>query len=187
MFLLAAAQDYAATRCLLLNCLVSGFAMGAQTCEKFLKAYLLLKKPELAVRRFRHSLTELSTRVDELSPALELWRFSALTERFQKYYNVRYPDSPEERPKIMNTVELFELDEFIMILNDNLDCPQVVKYRTGLYALVTFSLNPLCRPTPTEKWLKLNNKSLAKRWPQIESEYHEVMAALHPKLTNASP
>ena len=81
----------------------------------------------------------------------------------------------------MNTIELEELDEFIMALNDYLDYPQIVKYRTGLYALVTFSLNPLCRPTPTEKWLKLHNQALAKRWAQIESEYHAAMEALYPK------
>jgi HEPN domain-containing protein len=51
----AAADDYAAARCLLLNGLVAGgLSMGAQAIEKFLKAYILLKSSARRVRGLSH-------------------------------------------------------------------------------------------------------------------------------------
>jgi hypothetical protein len=175
-----AAHDYAAARCLLLNGLMSGgLAMGAQTIEKFLKAYVLLKNPAADVRKLQHSLTDLLTAADQLSPALGLSKYAALTDRFGCYYRSRYPDNPNP-PTAMYSAEIVEFDEFIMFINDNMPCPFEVKYRTGLYALVTFSLHHGRTVTPWEGWIKERNGALAPRWSQIEADFRTVLKNLHP-------
>jgi HEPN domain-containing protein len=177
--LLTAAYDFASARCLLLNGLVSGgLAMGAQAIEKFLKAYILLKNPTKDVRKLLHSLTGLLSAADQLSPALGLLKYSALTDRFGRHYLSRYPDNANASTS-MTSVEIFELDEFIMFINDNMPCPFEAKYRTGLYALITFSLNG-GTVTPWERWIKERNRALAPRWSQIERDFRAVLKNLYP-------
>jgi HEPN domain-containing protein len=174
-----AAHDYAAARCLLLNGLVSGgLAMGAQAIEKFLKAYILLKNPAADVRKLQHSLVDLLSAADQLSPGLALSKYSVLTDRFERHYRSRYPDNPNASIS-MTSAEIFELDEFIMYINDNMPCPFVAKYRTGLYALVTFSLHGRT-VTPWERWIKERNRALAPRWPRIEADFRATLRNLHP-------
>ena len=81
--------------------------------------------------------------------------------------------------KNLGFVDGHELDEFIMFLNDALPMPLEAKYRTGLYALVTFSLNGRAFP-PWETWIKHMNHALAPRWPQIEADFRTVLKNLHP-------
>lgn len=179
-FLSTAAHDYAAARCLLLNGLVSGgLAMGAQTIEKFLKAYVLLINPATDVWRLQHSLADLLTAADQLSPVLGLSNYAALTDRFGSYYRNRYPDNPNPPPAMYST-EIVELDEFIMFINDNMPCPFEAKYRTGLYALVTFSLQHGRTVTSWERWIKERNLALAPRLPQIEADFRTVLKNLYP-------
>jgi len=80
----------------------------------------------------------------------------------------------------MTTADLIELDEMIVFLNENLPCPKSVKYRTGFYAEITFSLGYESKPTPREVWIKLNNEALTPLLPRIEDDYTEVMRALYP-------
>jgi HEPN domain-containing protein len=181
-FLHRAAHDYAAARCLLLNGVVSGgLGMGAQAIEKFVKAYILLKNPAANVEKFRHSLTKLSSGADNLSPALGLSKYSALMDRFERHYRSRYPDNANASTS-MYSDEILPLDEFIMFINDNLPCPFDAKYRTGLYALMTFSLHGGTM-TPWERWIKERNTALAPRWPQIEADFRTVLKNLHPDST----
>jgi hypothetical protein len=79
----------------------------------------------------------------------------------------------------MSSAEIFELDEFIMLLNDNLPLPFEAKQRTGLYSMVTFSLNG-GTVTPWEKWIKERNLALAPRWPQIEADFRAALKKLYP-------
>jgi len=176
-FLNTAARDYAHARCLLLNHLVSGgLAMGAQAIEKFLKAHILLKDPTRAV--WGHDLTDLLKEADQLSPSFGLSRFATFTDRFERHYRTRYPGDPNASTS-MTSEELFELDQFIMFLNDNLPLPFEAKHRSGLYALVTFSLHGRT-VTPWEKWIKHLNHALAPRWPQIEADFRVALKKLHP-------
>jgi HEPN domain-containing protein len=174
-----AAHDYAAARCLLLNGLVSGgLMMGEQAIEKFLKAYILLKNPSKAVRQLQHSLKELLNEADQVSPSLGLSKYSAMMTRYEDYYRNRYPDN-RVKLSVMSSEEIFELDEFIISLNENLPMPFEAKYRTGLYALVTFSLHGRAVP-PWKTWLKHLNHALAPRWPQIEVDFRTMLRNLHP-------
>jgi HEPN domain-containing protein len=175
-----AAVDYASARCLLLNGLVSGgLAMGAQAIEKFLKAHILLKNSAADVRKLKHTLPDLLNEADQLSPGLGLSKYSALMDRFWRHYQHRYPDNANASTS-MTSEEIFELDEFIMFLNDNMACPFEAKYRTGLYGLVTFSLHHGRTVTPWEAWIKERNRALAPRWPQIEADFHSVLKNLYP-------
>lgn len=158
--LVTAAQDYAAARCLLLNHLVSsGLVMGAQAIEKFLKAYILLKRPTENIRRSKHSLVELLKKSDQLYPVLGMSQYLMMLKRYEDYYDNRYPDNNVALEAGMSSAEVFELDEFILFLNDNLSMPIEAKYSTGLYALVTFSLNG-GTVTPWEKWIKWTTEPL---------------------------
>jgi hypothetical protein len=106
-FLLTAAHDYASARCLLLNGLVSGgLGAGAQAIEKFLKAYILLKNPAHKVDELRHRLTTILKTVDRLSPSLGLSKFTALTDRFGRHYQSRYPDNADASTS-MSSEEIF--------------------------------------------------------------------------------
>ena len=174
-----AAHDYAAARCLLLNGLVSGgLVMGAQAIEKFLKSYLLLKNPAKDIRELQHSLTDLLNEAHQLSPGLGLSKYSTTMVRYEDYYRNRYPDNNVALAG-MSSEEIFELDEFIMFLNDNLSLPFEAKYRTGLYALVTFSLHGRAIP-PWERWIAERALALAPRWQQIETDFRAALQNLHP-------
>jgi hypothetical protein len=177
--LLVATQDYAASRCLAQNLLITSLILGAQALEKYLKAYLLLENPDRNVRTLSHSLPRLLGEVDRLAPQLSLLRFIPLAEKFNAHYLARYPDNPDAS-KTMTTADVLELDELIILLNENLPCPITVKYRTGLYAAITFSLNPVANVTPIERWIKSGNRALGPLLPRIEQNYNAVMKELYP-------
>lgn len=175
-----ATQDYAAARCLAQNLLVTSLIVGAQAIEKFLKAYLLFVDPSRNVRKLSHSLPQLLTEVDGVFPRLSLPRFSGVVERFDRHYLTRYPDNANASTS-MTTADIFELDELIVFLNENMPCPRNVKYRTGLYAAITFSLGYGSTVTATEHWIKLDNRPLSPLLPRIAEEYEAVMEELHPQ------
>lgn len=177
--LLTAAHDYAAARCLLLNNLFGGLVFGAQAIEKLLKAYILLRDPSRNVKAFYHSLVKLLEEAASLFPSVELSRYAPLARKFGGHYATRYPDDPAGS-KSMTTADLFELDEFIVFLNENLPCPRNVKYRTGLYALITFSLGPGGTVTPWEYWIKDRNQTLSPLLPRINTDQTAVLADLYP-------
>lgn len=180
LLLLTAAHDYASARCLLLNGLFGGLVFGAQTIEKLLKAYILFADPSREVKKaFSHSLTKLLQEAASLYPQLSFSKYAPLVQKFSGHYATRYPDDPAAS-KSMTTADLFELDEFVIFLNENLPCPRNVKYRTGLYALITFSLGPARTVTPWEQWIKAGNQSLAALVPRINADHVAVLTDLYP-------
>lgn len=179
LLLLKAAHDYAEARCLLLNGLFGGLAIGAQTIEKLLKAYLLLHNPTRNVRGFLHSIESLLKEADSLYPQLTLSKYAPLTKRFAAHYATRYPDDPNASTS-MSTAELSELDEFVIFLNENLPCPRNVKYKSGLYALITFSLSQGATITSWEHWIKTGNQALDPLVARINSDWKAVLTELYP-------
>ncbi|MBI1868827.1 MAG: hypothetical protein HYS06_11135 [Methylocystis sp.] len=176
-----ATQDYAASRCLLLNGLFPGLVLGAQAIEKFLKAYLLFNDPNLKVRGLSHSLPDILKDTGSLFPQLQLSRFAPLVEKFVAHYAARYPDNPDGSIS-KTTADLFELDPFVVFLNENMPCPRNVKYRTGFYERITFSLEYMSTVPPEEFWIKHNNRALAPLLPRIAADYVVVMKELYPEL-----
>lgn len=179
LLLLTAAHDYASARCLLLNGLFGGLVFGAQTIEKLLKAYILFIDPSRDVKAFRHLLTKLLQAAASLYPQLDFSKYAPLVQRFSGHYATRYPDDPAAS-KSMTTADLFELDEFVIFLNENLPCPRNVKHKTGLYALITFSLGPPRKVTPWEQWIKAGNQSLAPLVPRINADHVAALTDLYP-------
>jgi hypothetical protein len=179
LILLTAAHDYAAARCLLLNNLFGGLVFGAQTIEKLLKAYLLFGDPARNVKAFGHSLPKLLGQADALFPQVQLSRYAPTAQKFGSHYASRYPDDPGGS-KSMSTGDLIELDEFVVLLNENLPCPRNVRYRTGLYANITFSLGLGGTVSPWENWIKNRNQALSPLIPRINADHAAVLAELYP-------
>jgi hypothetical protein len=177
--LLVATQDYAGARCLAQNLLLTGLILGAQALEKYMKAFLLLDNPSRSVRKLSHSLPLLLREVDRLPSHPSLLRFIPLAQRFKSHYLTRYPDNPGASTT-MTTADILALDEFIVLLNEHIPCPMTVKYRTGFYAAITFSLNDGAAVTPTEYWIKHDNRALAPLFPRIEQDYKAVIKVLYP-------
>ena len=174
-----AAEDYAAARCLLLNGLFPGLTLGAQAIEKTLKSYLLLRDPKTDVKKLSHSLTKLLEDGSKRFPQLGLSQFAPLVAKFRQHYQMRYPDNSDGSTSV-TTADLFKLDTFIVFLNENLPCPRNVKYRTRFYAAITFSLGYQATVTPTESWIKNNNRALAPLLSRIEADYALVVRELYP-------
>jgi HEPN domain-containing protein len=179
MLLNQASQNYASARCLLLNGLLGGLVFGAQAIEKFLKAYILFNDPNRDVKKFLHSLVKLAQEVASLYPQIDFSKYAPLAQKFASHYATRYPGDPAASTS-MTTADLSELDECVIFLNENLPCPRNVKYRTGLYVLVTFSLSPPRTVTPWERWIKANNQSLAPLIPRINADHFIVLTDLYP-------
>jgi HEPN domain-containing protein len=171
----AAAHDYASARCLLLNGLVpGGLAAGAQAIEKFLKAYILLQNPERHLGGLRHHrLAALLSEADQLSPKLQLSKYTPQMDRFEKYYLSRYPDN-EVVLAGMSSAEIVPLDEFTIHLNENMLLPLEIKLRTGLYAVITSSLHLEVMP-PWEHWIRYRNYALEPLLPRIEMEFRTTV------------
>ena len=176
----SAAKDYSAARCLLLNGHFPGLQIGAQAIEKTLKAILLFQEPRLEVRKLSHDLNKLLTEADRQFPKLGLLRFKPTTKRFRGHFQSRYPDN-SDGIQTRGTGELVQLDELIIYLNENLPCPRNVKYRTGLYATITFSLGLGATVTSWEFWIKERNEVLAPLMERIIADYSIVMAELYPE------
>jgi HEPN domain-containing protein len=186
LLLRVAAHDYAAARCLLFNGMFEGLILGAQAVEKCLKAYLIFNDPQRPVKALNHSLPKLLAETSALFPKLPLQGFLPLVETFRRHYQARYPDNADASTS-KTTAEIRELDDFVIFLNENLPCPRVVKYRTGIYALITFSLGYSGIVTTWESWIKNDNHALLPLIPRINAEYAAVMEALYPTRLTAPP
>ena len=181
LLLRTATSDYAGTRCLMINGLWAGFSLGAQSIEKYLKATLLLADPSIKVRKLSHNLVELLTESEYRVSEIAKLGLQPVAQRFERYYQTRYPDNPNQ-PQGMDTIELHELDRFVIGIYTCLPCPRNVKFRTGLYAEITFSLNKNSpNMTHNERWIKERNASLAAIWPDIAAQYPLVMQELYPQ------
>jgi len=175
-----AAMDYAGARCLLLNGLPAGVMLGAQAIEKFLKTWLLFSDPAYPVRPLRHSLPRLLEAVIGTYPNQHFpARFAKVMDRFLRHYEARYPDSPGGLSS-MTTAEIKDLDDIVIFLNEHIPCPRNVKYRTGMYPMVTFSLGIAKTVPPLEQWIKQHNHALGPLIPRINDEHFEVLAELYP-------
>jgi hypothetical protein len=107
-------------------------------------------------------------------------KFAPLVERFSTNYEARYPDNPNAS-KNKTTDDVRELDEFIIYLSENMPCPHNVRYRAGLYPLITFSLSGSNSMVTTwEHWIKHDNRALTALLPRVNMEYAQVMKELFP-------
>ena len=179
LLLLTATRDYSSARCLMLNGLQAGFSVGAQAIEKYLKATIYLSAPSTPTKR-SHNLPALLLDAEALLPGLAASNFEATATTFHEFYQTRYPDN-DNQPISMNTGMIADLDEMVIGINVMLPMPRNIRMRSGLFALVMFSLNHLNSETPDEKWIKMQNAALAPHWDRIRTEYFETMKEIYPQ------
>ena len=172
---LQATQDYASARCLLLNGLPDGLVIGAQSIEKFLKAFILFNEPDFDYRKSSHKLPGLLEEASKHNTGL--MHFAASAQKFLEHYNTRYPDNANTS-RSKSTAELADLDVFIMRLAEIMPIPGNVKARSGIQAEVMGDAGH-----PKARWIKERNGPLEKLMPEIIKAHESMMEALYPLPT----
>jgi hypothetical protein len=157
-----ATSDYVGCRCCLLNGVFSGFELGAQAVEKYLKAMLLFAHPSSNVRNFSHKLPSLVKNVQEKGIA-DLSKHSVTIQKLEGHYQARYPDNPRSITS-SSTEELAMIDVLIMEILEKMPIPYEVLLNSGVYARAITSSDRTV-VFPDEHWLLLHNIILQTRVP----------------------
>jgi len=157
LYLYQATEEYASSRCLLLNGLIPGLIFSAQAVEKFLKVFIMLKDPKYKPKSSRHNLFQLFKRVKIYIGDGSWDKYDGLVKRLRGHYQSRYPDNTSIS-KIMSANEIHEIDELVMEIVMKLDMPDEVKYRAGV--LVNIYESTKGSRFPTSKWITEQNKSI---------------------------
>jgi HEPN domain-containing protein len=180
-----ATDDYIASRCCLLNGLLSqGYILAEQAVEKELKSILLLLLPKENLRdrkKFRqHVINDLINRIHEIS-SLNLSSFKYLGEVLSDIYELtRYPDNRLRASKSswsMTSAVVDDLDEMFFSLVEESPMPKEVKFRSGIYVLAFDNQDP---NSSTQYWALLDNKAFASRLFELEGTFKNVMNHLYP-------
>ena len=178
LFLMVATDDYAGARCCISNSLLVGLVLGAQAVEKYLKAFILFKNPLENVKGKRHKISELAKTASTCCPSFSLEKYAEFIKRLEQHYETRYPDNPNASENISSS-EIDELDQLVIFINEQMELPLEVKYRSYFYAMVNSSMSHSV-PYPIEVWIKTNNKALIPLLPSIESKYLAIKNHLYP-------
>ena len=176
-FVITATEDYAACRCCLLNGLFSGFAVAAETVEKYLKAFLLFVDPSINVKKeYNHGIEKLANKAAELRPEFKVRQFNNVIDRLKQHYINRYPNDLKYELGA-TTAELLGIDEFVLYIYDSLPVPEAVKFRT--YGYFFFASCPwvpaIC---PTKEWIERNNAALARVHDSLLQRYKAMEGEL---------
>jgi HEPN domain-containing protein len=140
LFIRQATEDYISSRCLILNGFLTGLTLAAQSVEKYLKGFLLLKDNTVSPHRLRHNFVDLFGKLKTISN-YQWDPYDNLISRLKGHYQSRYPDNPDKSMR-MSGSELVEIDLLILDLNEQMPLPDEVKYRSGLYVVIAESLFP---------------------------------------------
>ena len=155
-----ATDDYSGARCCLINGPLVGLILAAQAVEKYLKAIILLRKPNYNLKRLRHALSDAVTEASHLEPSIDLSVYSPTISILEQHYNSRYPDNANQSSK-KGTNELTGIDNLMIYIVEHIPFPVDIKHRTGLYACVCSSRERKGPPFPDEIWITCNNTALA--------------------------
>lgn len=171
-------SDYVGCRCCLLNGVFSGLELGAQAVEKHLKAMLLFAEPGSNARSFNHKLPLLvkaihEKRIADLSGHLET------IEKLQSHYQARYPDNPGKATSA-STGELQSIDSLMGDILEGMPVPEEVMLRSGVYVRAIASSEGTI-VFPDEKWLLVNNSSLAAKVPFLVHRNNEWLRHAYPQ------
>jgi HEPN domain-containing protein len=175
-------SDYSGCRCCIINGLGAGFALGTQTVEKLLKAYIILLDITQNPRKFSHKVVDLAHKAEALDKNLDITKFYPLLDRLEQYFQARYHDNPNQ-PDRMDSREIVEIDKLVIFLNEHLPMPDEVKYRSGIYSQLFSSKerNLDASMFPNEIWLTVHNEAIANISDKLEKRYFEVLEHLYPK------
>jgi hypothetical protein len=166
------ADDYIASRCLILNILFfSGFPLFSQSVEKMLKAYIHLEtgRPTTLRGPDRHNPYLLK---EELQGHKDygLSQFDAILKKLYGHFQQRYHDNPD-KSNGMGGNELDGFDELWMYLFDAVPFPVQIKYR------LTFTHRMFESKSFTPQyslWATLANKAMAPKLKEMEEAHFAV-------------
>lgn len=139
-FLMQGAEDYAATRCCLLNGQFPGLYLAQQAVEKHLKATLMLAGETVGRT---HDLHRLSERAEKLG--LTLRAHSETLSTLSRHWEEKYPDRPGSR--VTSTRELMGIDSLMAQMVDQIPMPgPYLRVATGVLGHC-FSTSPVLADT----------------------------------------
>jgi hypothetical protein len=171
-FVVAATDDYVACRCCLLNGLFPGLRLGAESIEKYLKAFVLYGDPSRKVKKHRHRIKDLALLASSLKPQFSAVQFGHVIDRLETHYRHRYPDVRDFK-RDASTSELVGIDEIVLNISECLPIPEVPKFRNyGYYFFVCCSWTPSMHPY--KKWLEQENVALQRVRASLLTRYHAV-------------
>jgi HEPN domain-containing protein len=178
VLLLRAARDYASARCLIVNGLPAGLVIGAESVEKFLKALILLENPDCNVRRFGHRIPDLLVEASRISIDLDDPKLHESARQLVQYFQSRYPDNPNQ-PSSMSTDKLADLDHFVVSIVNSLSMPRNAKFRTGLHAILSQSIDQPQFVSPEEHWIRFRNGALGPILDHLASDYDAMIEEVY--------
>jgi HEPN domain-containing protein len=135
MFLYQGAQDYMAARCCLLNGQFPGLMLAQQAVEKTLKGIILLHDSNYKCKKHLHDVVKIWNDLKGLEPKLVL-EDECYLQRLNDFYTGKYPDSTK---KISGStlIELKTIDRIIFELSNMISLPNNLKYRVGIFGLLS--------------------------------------------------
>lgn len=174
------ADDYVASRCLILNVLFfSGFPLFSQSVEKMLKAFIYLEtgQPTTLKRADRHNPYLLK---EELQQRRDygLTQFDTILKKLYGHFQQRYHDNPD-RSNGMGGNELDGFDGLWMHLFEVVPFPIQIKYR------LTFTHRMFGSKVLAPQyfhWATEANKAMAPKLKEMEEmhfavEWHYIESA----------
>lgn len=178
-------EDYIASRCCLLNGLLSqGYILAEQAIEKKMKSIIWILTPSMRFndKKFRlHKLSHLIHYIHENSK-IDLRHIEQLCETLSDIYEfARYPDSKisSKRSSWHFSVSIIhEVDEAFFNLIEVSPMPNEVKFVTGLYATALDTRRPHNR---AQFWALNDNNAFKKRSQDLRYKHELVMNHLYPK------
>lgn len=176
-----AGDDYAASRCLILNCLMnSGFPLFSQSVEKLLKAIIFLQTgARSALNRLdRHNPYALKQELRQVAD-YDLDKYDAILQTLYGHFQQRYFDN-NDQSKHMSTDELDGFDELWMHLFERIPFPVEVKYRL-LFPAVLFEKDAVRLMPLYRFWVINQNKAIAGKLQEMEATYFAVKEHLYSK------
>ena len=173
-------DDYVGARCCLLNGVFSGLELGAQAFEKHVKAMLLFVNPNAKVKRIRHGLSELLSKIRDEKIA-DLSHHVDVVRALEAHYQARYPDNPG-KGRSASTGELESID---VLMNDVLSAmpiPEEVMLRSGVFARVVAASEGSKALHSDGLWLLKGNLPLQKKLAVLVERNEAWLKYAHPTL-----
>lgn len=180
MMFMSAGDDYAASRCLILNALGVGFGLFSRSVEKLLKACIFLETGSKTTLKGakRHQPFELK---QELQSRVDygLDKYDALLQRLYGHFQRRYFDNANQS-RSANSAELDQFDELWIHLMDRIPLPTEVMYRSRFVGMLFSESGPKYWPS-YRLWILQKNKAIANRLERMERNYFAVEKHLYAK------
>lgn len=190
-------EDYAASRCLLLHGLFSGFVLAEQSVEKMFKAYLYslpcfpvgtkfvgpkAQTPSILEVTPAHDLVALATLVEREFQTLNLNltdTYRGLLEELSYHFHRKYPDN-ETPLKSSETETLSKIDALMVLLSLKIPVDDKNRWRTGIF----YSAWPeilIDQPDPPRSvWVRKQNLAYIEASPEIRDKVKKGHADCYP-------